>query len=169
MITLVSPSLNWIGNMWFFRVKNMDIYYPTLFFDDMWWQRWKWQSIDFTLSQNHSSKAVTFHLLSSPLDQFLQTFFVFSFKMLLTTVYHVNNYIINAKADEAITIAQLKNFSYVKLGKIPNYLQCISTRQLELLLLRAKHGHPTYLQDSTIFLIQLSNVEPKKFRCWHLL
>ena len=42
--------------------------------------------------------------------------------------------------------------------KFPNCLCSINTRQLELLLWRARPNSPTYLQDSTIFFIQLNNM-----------
>ena len=46
--------------------------------------------------------------------------------------------------------------------KLPNCLCGISTRQLELLLWRARSDSPTYSQVCTIFFIQLNNVNKFK-------
>ena len=54
--------------------------------------------------------------------------------------------------------------------KFPNCLHSISSRHLELLLMRARPKSPTYPQDCTIFFTLLSNVYTKiKIRCCYLM
>ena len=45
----------------------------------------------------------------------------------------------------------------------------ISTRQLELLLQRAQPDSQTYLEDCTIFFIQLNYINELQLRCCHLM
>ena len=50
---------------------------------------------------------------------------------------------------------------YVCMYKFPNGLCGINTRQMELLLWTPRPDNPTYLQDCTVFVIHLNNINKK--------
>ena len=54
---------------------------------------------------------------------------------------------------------------YPHLDKCPNCLYGINTRQLELLLWKVRPNSQTYLQECTIFFIQLNNVYNEINKC----